>query len=53
MALILGTTPEKEFSHLTPLTYPVKPASSVYRPPVDDIRQLLVGGRENENKRLN
>lgn len=52
VALILGATSETELSNLSPLTYPVKPASSVYHPPADAIRQLLVGGRENERKTL-
>lgn len=52
VALILGSTPETELSHLTPLTYPVKPASSVWHPPADAIRQLLIGGRENERSTL-
>ncbi len=52
VALILGTTPETELSHLSPLTYPVKPASSVYHPPAEAIRRLLIGGREDERKTL-
>ena len=52
MALILGTTPETNLSHLSPLTYPVKPASSVYHPPAGAIRQLLIGSREDERKTL-
>jgi DNA helicase HerA-like ATPase len=47
-ALILGATSESDLSQLFPLTYPVKPASTVFHPPADAVRQLLVGGRENE-----
>lgn len=47
-ALILGATPEDRFSQLAPLTYPVRPASSVYRPPADAVRELLAGGMEHE-----
>lgn len=50
VALILGATQENNFSTLSPLTYPVKPASSIYHPPGEAIRQLLVGGREGERK---
>lgn len=50
VALILGATPENRLSDLSPLTYPVKPASSVYHPPAEAIRQLLIGGREGERK---
>jgi len=39
-AAILGLEEEKE---VTPLTYPVKPASFVYIPPTEDIQKLLVG----------
>jgi hypothetical protein len=52
VSLILGTTLETEFSNLIPLTYPVKPASSVWHPPAEIVRQLLVGGREEERKVL-
>jgi hypothetical protein len=47
-ALILGATSEDNFAALFPLTYPVKPATEVFQPPAEAIRQLLVGGRENE-----
>lgn len=47
VALILGATSETEFLKLFPLTYPVKPASTVYHPPAEAVRQLLVGGRDN------
>ncbi len=47
-ALILGATSETNLAALFPLTYPVKPASTVYHPPADAVRQLLIGGRENE-----
>lgn len=50
VALILGATPEDQLWNLSPLTYPVKPASSVYHPPTEAIRQLLIGGREDERK---
>ena len=46
VGLILGTTPEASVSSLSPLTYPVKPASLVYHPPAEAVRRLLVGGRE-------
>src|SRR5437016_13993544 len=52
VALILGATPEDQPTNLFPLTYPVKPASSVYHPPADAVRQLLIGGREDEYKTL-
>lgn len=48
VGLILGATSETDLSGLHPLTYPVKPASTVYHPPSDAIRQLLIGGREDE-----
>lgn len=47
-ALILGATTETNLSALFPLTYPVKPASTVFHPPAEAVRQLLVGGRESE-----
>lgn len=47
-ALILGSTEADDFSRLFPLTYPVKPASTVWHPPGTAIRELLIGGRENE-----
>lgn len=47
-ALILGCTGTKDFSSLTPLSYPIQPASRVYHPPSEAIRQLLVGGRASE-----
>jgi len=47
-ALILGATTETNLSALFPLTYPVKPASTVFHPPAEAIRLLLIGGRENE-----
>lgn len=47
-ALILGATTEDNLSALFPLTYPVKPASTVFHPPAEAIRQLLIGGREEE-----
>lgn len=49
-ALILGATSEENLSRLFPLTYPVKPACTVFHPPADAIRQLLIGGRESEAK---
>lgn len=52
VGLILGTTPEDDVTKLKPLTYPVKPASSVWHPPAEYIRELLVGGREDERKAL-
>lgn len=50
VALILGCTPENQISNLSPLTYPVKPASTVWHPPSEAIKQLLIGGREHERK---
>jgi len=35
---------------LFPLTYPVKPATRVYYPPAEAVRQLLVGGRDGEQQ---
>lgn len=52
VALILGATTEDNLSALFPLTYPVKPASQVWHPPAEAIRQLLVGGREDERSVL-
>lgn len=48
VGLILGMTSESDLSSLSPLTYPVKPAATVWHPPADAIRQLLIGGREEE-----
>lgn len=42
-ALILGATDEIHISNLFPLTYPVKPASTVFYPPAEAVRRLLVG----------
>lgn len=47
-ALILGATSPGNLSNLFPLTYPVKPASSVYHPPASIVRLLLIGDREKE-----
>ena len=47
-ALILGTTAPDDFSALSPLTYPVKPAAKVLHPPADAVRKLLVGEREGQ-----
>ena len=52
VALILGATPEDQLSNLSPLTYPVKPASTVFHPPAEAVRQLLVGGSQDEQKTL-
>lgn len=49
-ALILGTTDGADVTRLVPLTYPVKPATRVYYPPAEAVRQLLVGGREGEQE---
>jgi len=46
--LILGATAGLNVSALFPLTYPVKPASTVFHPPAEAIRQLLMGDRESE-----
>lgn len=48
VGLILGATPADDFGNLSPLTYPVKPASPVFRPPTEAVRQLLVGGQEDD-----
>lgn len=50
VALILGATPSTDLLNLVPLTYPVPPATSVYHPPAEAVRQLLVGGREMERQ---
>jgi len=50
VGLILGATTETNLASLHPLTYPVKPASTVFHPPAEAIRQLLIGGREDERK---
>ncbi|WP_080439937.1 ATP-binding protein [Burkholderia ubonensis] len=52
ICLILGTTSTESFSSLNPLTYPVKPASTIWHPPSEVVKQLLVGGREEERKAL-
>ncbi|MEC4775138.1 ATP-binding protein [Burkholderia cenocepacia] len=52
ICLILGTTSTDSFFSLNPLTYPVKPASTIWHPPAEVVRQLLVGGREEERKAL-
>lgn len=49
-ALILGATSEDNLAALFPLTYPVKPASTVYHPPAEAIRQLLLGEHTGERK---
>lgn len=50
VSLILGSTPTSNLAELVPLTYPVPPATSVYHPPAEAVRYLLVGGRENERQ---
>ena len=52
VALILGSTPENNIANISPLTYPVKPASSVYHPPSDAIRQLLIGDSTEDKTAL-
>lgn len=52
VALILGATSETDLSALFPLTYPVKPAASVFHPPAGAIRKLLVSDRDNERSAL-
>ncbi|MEH2623379.1 hypothetical protein V1292_001434 [Bradyrhizobium sp. AZCC 1719] len=47
-ALILGATTDDNLSNIFPLTYPVKPASTVYHPPAEAVRQLLLGDRQEE-----
>jgi DNA helicase HerA-like ATPase len=49
-ALILGSTSGTDVRALFPLMYPVKPATHVYYPPAEAVRQLLVGGREGERQ---
>lgn len=49
-ALILGSTSGTDVRDLFPLTYPVKPATRVYYPPAEAVRQLLVGGRDGEQQ---
>ena len=49
-ALILGATDGDDVSALFPLTYPVKPATSVRHPPAEAIRELLIGTRGNEKE---
>jgi DNA helicase HerA-like ATPase len=49
-ALILGSTLGTDVRALYPLTYPVKPATRVYYPPAEAVRQLLVGGRDGEQQ---
>lgn len=52
-ALILGATSEDDLRRLFPLTYPVKPAATVFHPPADAIRELLIGGRGEGEDELN
>ena len=47
-ALILGATTREDVSTIFPLTYPVKPASTVYHPPTNAVRTLLLGGRQDD-----
>lgn len=47
-ALILGATTPDKLSNIFPLTYPVKPASTVYHPPAEAVRRLLLGDRQEE-----
>lgn len=47
-ALILGSTSEGDLKSMFPLTYPVKPASTVYDPPTEAVRAVLIGGREQQ-----
>jgi hypothetical protein len=47
-ALILGATSETNLADIFPLTYPVKPATTVYTPPAAAVRQLLLGDRTRE-----
>jgi len=49
-ALILGSTSGTDVRALFPLTYPVKPATRVYYPPAEAVRQLLVGGRDGQQQ---
>ena len=49
-ALILGATSKCDLSKLFPLTYPVKPACTVYNPPAEAVRNLLVGDRDKERE---
>lgn len=49
VGLILGMTSETDLSSLSPLTYPVKPAATVWHPPASKIQDLLIGGREKES----
>ena len=48
-ALILGATSPEDLSKLFPLTYPVKPACTVYNPPTEAVRTLLISDREREH----
>lgn len=49
-ALILGATTDVNLSNLFPLTYPVKPACTVFHPPAEAVRQLLIGEVEDERR---
>jgi len=49
-ALILGATSDVNLSNLFPLTYPVKPACTVFHPPAEAVRQLLIGEVEDERR---
>lgn len=49
-ALILGATSDTNLSSLFPLTYPVKPACTVFHPPAEAVRQLLIGEVEDERR---
>ena len=50
-ALILGATSDDNLTALFPLTYPVKPATTVFHPPTQAVRQLLVGD-QGEHRRI-
>lgn len=49
-ALILGATTDTNLSSIFPLTYPVKPACTVFHPPAEAVRQLLIGEVEDERR---
>jgi DNA helicase HerA-like ATPase len=49
-ALVLGYTTDSDLTQLFPLTYPIKPATTVRHPPAAAVRQLLIGNVAEERR---
>lgn len=49
-AVILGCSDADDFTRLSPLTYPLQPASGVFYPDHDAIKALLTGGNDRGDK---